>query len=130
MTCQRLYGGSVRHCECMLPNKGGWLECPPEARGADKRGMYLAQVPSIDALAVRHTAAFGRRMPPAGLFDTAKTVDVSASLSDAMQLGPPDEPLHLTPTGEMCQSCGAFAMIRTGTCLTCQVCHESSGGCS
>ncbi len=32
LTCQRLYGGSVRACACTLPDKGGWLECPPEAR--------------------------------------------------------------------------------------------------
>jgi hypothetical protein len=33
-------------------------------------------------------------------------------------------------TGELCGECGAFAMIRTGTCLTCQMCGGTSGGCS
>jgi hypothetical protein len=30
--CERLYGGSVKDCQCRLPN-GTWAECPPEARG-------------------------------------------------------------------------------------------------
>ena len=33
-------------------------------------------------------------------------------------------------SGDCCQDCGSFAMVRTGTCLTCQVCGSSSGGCS
>ena len=32
MICNRLHGGSVRDCGCRLPDEGGWLECPPEAR--------------------------------------------------------------------------------------------------
>jgi hypothetical protein len=31
--CNRLAGGSAADCHCRLPNLGGWLECPPEARG-------------------------------------------------------------------------------------------------
>lgn len=31
--------------------------------------------------------------------------------------------------GEPCTRCGAMAVIRTGTCLTCQLCGDSSGGC-
>lgn len=34
------------------------------------------------------------------------------------------------PSGDVCTSCGAAAMVRTGTCLTCQACGTSSGGCS
>jgi ClpX C4-type zinc finger len=33
-------------------------------------------------------------------------------------------------TGEMCDHCGNFRMIRTGTCSTCLDCGENSGGCS
>jgi hypothetical protein len=33
-------------------------------------------------------------------------------------------------SGDMCHSCGNFAMVRTGTCLTCQACGDASGGCS
>lgn len=32
------------------------------------------------------------------------------------------------PTGDPCKRCGGL-MVRTGTCLTCQACGESSGGC-
>lgn len=30
--CARLHGGGVRECICFLPNKGGFIECPPVAR--------------------------------------------------------------------------------------------------
>ena len=33
-------------------------------------------------------------------------------------------------TGDCCQTCGGFAMRRTGTCLTCEACGSTSGGCS
>jgi hypothetical protein len=36
----------------------------------------------------------------------------------------------IKPTGDSCQECGSFAMVRTGTCMTCQSCGSSSGGCS
>lgn len=36
--------------------------------------------------------------------------------------------LTSTPTGETCKRCGGF-LVRTGTCMTCQGCGESSGGC-
>lgn len=36
LICKRLHGGSVGLCGCRLPlgadGKGGWLECPPQAR--------------------------------------------------------------------------------------------------
>lgn len=31
------------------------------------------------------------------------------------------------PTGELCDTCGSFAMVRTGACMTCQSCGSSSG---
>ena len=34
----------------------------------------------------------------------------------------------LTPTGDLCKRCGGF-MVRTGSCMTCQACGDSSGGC-
>ncbi len=34
------------------------------------------------------------------------------------------------PSGEWCEDCGMFGMVRTGTCLTCQLCGSKSGGCS
>jgi len=33
-----------------------------------------------------------------------------------------------TATGDLCTKCGGL-MVRTGTCLTCQGCGDSSGGC-
>lgn len=33
-------------------------------------------------------------------------------------------------TGDVCLSCGSFAMVRTGTCLSCLGCGATSGGCS
>lgn len=33
-------------------------------------------------------------------------------------------------SGDICQTCGSPNMIRTGTCLTCVECGDSSGGCS
>ena len=33
-------------------------------------------------------------------------------------------------SGDVCASCGAFAMMRTGTCLTCTACGSTSGGCA
>jgi hypothetical protein len=30
--CNRLHGKSVFDCLCKLPDEGGWLECPSEAR--------------------------------------------------------------------------------------------------
>lgn len=54
-----------------------------------------------------------------------------------VRLSAVEEPLHrvtyavtMSGTGDVCQDCGAFAMIRTGTCLTCTACGSSSGGCS
>jgi hypothetical protein len=76
MICRRLYGGSVRDCDCRLLN-GTWAECPPEARRE-----------------IRNALPFPRL------------------------------------TGDCCQDCGSFAMVRTGTCLTCAACGSSSGGCS
>lgn len=33
-------------------------------------------------------------------------------------------------SGDVCHTCGGPNMIRTGTCLTCSDCGDSSGGCS
>lgn len=30
-------------------------------------------------------------------------------------------------TGDPCLSCGSIQMVRTGTCVTCQSCHQNSG---
>lgn len=33
-------------------------------------------------------------------------------------------------TGSECRQCHSMAMVRTGTCETCQACASTSGGCS
>jgi hypothetical protein len=33
-------------------------------------------------------------------------------------------------TGDICADCGSPNMVRTGTCMTCQDCGSTSGGCS
>lgn len=33
-------------------------------------------------------------------------------------------------SGDVCSNCGSASMVRTGTCLTCQSCGSTSGGCS
>lgn len=92
-SCARLKGMSVRDCACKLPSAvysdgdwygGGWLECPPSARG------ILVPVEEV--------------------------------------IPPPPRPRSMA--GEFCQTCGSPNMIRTGTCMTCASCGDSSGGCS
>lgn len=36
----------------------------------------------------------------------------------------------VVPTGDVCRDCGSPEMVRTGTCLTCQACGSTSGGCA
>lgn len=43
-------------------------------------------------------------------------------------IGARDGSRRSVPTGETCPRCGGF-LVRTGTCMTCQGCGESSGGC-
>lgn len=56
-----------------------------------------------------------------------------SELAGVMELSsPPPAPAKRTEaTGELCRKdgCGGM-MVRTGTCLTCQSCGDSSGGCS
>lgn len=37
---------------------------------------------------------------------------------------------HSEMTGDFCLKCQQFSMVRTGTCLTCVFCGDTSGGCS
>ena len=45
-----------------------------------------------------------------------------------------DKPVHVVPeapkpqlSGDACRRCGNFSLVRTGTCMTCQECGETSG---
>lgn len=43
-----------------------------------------------------------------------------------------DKPKYVVVTeqmGEACMRCGQFALVRTGTCITCQSCGDQLGGC-
>jgi hypothetical protein len=100
--CERLYGGSAKACACRLPigaaGKGGWLECPAEARGI--------LVPAPIESPIAYTPPVELKTPPSRPKDRASY------------------------SGDVCHTCGSPNMVRTGTCLTCQDCGESSGGCS
>lgn len=41
----------------------------------------------------------------------------------------PDGPQGIKYSGECCGNCGSGMTIRTGTCLKCLSCYQSSGGC-
>lgn len=108
IACERLRGGSVKVCECRLPlnpdgTGGGWLPCPSEALGV--------LVPAAP------------RVPDAGVTAAIATHHAAAAIASRPHTRPSVQ------TGEMCTECGGF-MVRTGTCMTCQSCGSSSGGCS
>jgi hypothetical protein len=42
---------------------------------------------------------------------------------------PPPKAPATSASGQFCPKCGG-EMVRTGTCLTCQSCGDTSGGCS
>ena len=52
------------------------------------------------------------------------------SKPDPTALGPPSKPEHARAggyTGETCGVCGSMAVVRTGTCTTCQDCGSQTG---
>jgi hypothetical protein len=107
MTCHRAIGRSIMDCErCrLLPwdreNGGGWRPCP--VGKAFKRQQRQHRN--------RHLTAAERRV-----------------LDNALRRSTPTFASQFT--GEICADCGSVAMVRTGTCSTCQACGSSSGGCS
>lgn len=105
MICNLLNGGSVRDCECRLPDKGGWLECP-------------AYSPSAAELNLIRRVALGQ------------FADWEITPKGARMLADSGSKAAAGFTGDICQTCGSPRMIRTGTCLTCQDCGDTSGGCS
>lgn len=54
---------------------------------------------------------------------------VIASMEDTRATAIP-QPVRRNYSGDICADCGGPNMVRTGTCLTCQDCGSSSGGCS
>lgn len=47
----------------------------------------------------------------------------------AMPVASTDAPPKRAPhfSGEACTHCGNFSLVRSGTCMTCQICGETSG---
>jgi hypothetical protein len=96
--CSRLHGGSARGCVCRLP-EGGWLQCPPEARGILAPAVHFGEDRAANPISARDDHVRPRQS-------------------------------SMGFTGDPCDHCGLFTMVRTGTCLTCQSCGSTSGGCS
>jgi hypothetical protein len=96
--CNRLHGKSIKDCACRLPHKGGWMLCPPEARG------LLEPVEPA------------RRAP----------ISAPSVFSVGPSVVKPSGPISYS--GEMCREpgCGGFT-IRTGSCMTCQSCGANEG---
>lgn len=57
------------------------------------------------------------------------TMIVRNATSPAIPTKPPAPPAAVSSSGQFCPKCGGV-MVRTGTCLTCQSCGDTSGGCS
>lgn len=64
--------------------------------------------------------------------------EIDAASRDAPPVAAPASPSAAAPpraqkpalaanSGDTCRACGNFSLVRTGTCLTCQVCGETSG---
>lgn len=98
--CRRLRGSSIRDCVCKLDD--GWLECPPEARGElEPAPISTSPVPPL----------------PGGVLIAEKPM---TAVQEARAKG---------YTGDFCDLCGSTHVIRAGTCLRCDDCGDSSGGC-
>lgn len=65
--------------------------------------------------------AHGAELVPRGALLVAR--------EDAMPAAPPPAgpPRDLGYTGDPCPTCGSIAVVRTGTCATCQSCGSTSG---
>lgn len=85
-----------------------------------------------------HWARFPATSPDGGQIIDGSAVEMHGFIEAAVEVarGGGERPPPVLPppgprlTGECCQDCGAFQMVRTGTCLTCQRCGSVSGGCS
>jgi hypothetical protein len=127
MICNRLLGGSIRDCDCRLPpwdreQGGGWLRCPPDARG-----ILEPIAPTLTETIAELRTIVSKAVADGSWIDEPKPTVAGVGIRTRIKSAPFAEPML---TGELCQDCGAFAMVRTGTCLTCQVCGSTSGGCS
>ena len=134
MICHRFVGRSIK--DCMLcrvqpwdrENGGGWLACPPEPRACihgqclgvrwecDRRGECLIGNPNDDGHPHNEPTQRHLTISEQGIMKKALTASSRLIASGF--------------TGDICQDCHSVAMVRTGTCLTCNNCGSTSGGCS
>lgn len=156
MICHRAMGKSIRNCmTCrVLPwdreNGGGWLPCPPLAAESERLCDH-GTCPGDRALCDQHgqcMIGFGEDGNPndddsygtSYLTEREQKVTHKALHRSTRLIAMGGETPHLSPplmpafssqfSGDICQDCGSTSMVRTGTCMTCQACGSSSGGCS
>lgn len=119
--CERIWGGSVKVCGCRLPigadGKGGWLECPPEARGL-LEPVPVAPKPAPRSDGIAEPTGFDRRR-----YAMAEPITRGATLSVANV-----PPIRLS--GDVCEFCGSPNLHWSGTCKVCHDCGSPAGGCS
>lgn len=139
IVCERLIGGSVKFCACRLPigadRKGGWLECPPEARGL-LEPVPVARKPAPRSDGIVEPVGFDRRRyAMADALAVGETVaPVASILSETVTRAapeptrPPRPPVRLS--GDICEFCGSPNLQWSGTCKLCRDCGSSAGGCS
>lgn len=126
--CKRLRGGSIRNCLCKLPGtSGGWLECPPKARG------MLAPAPDPSPLPL-FMGGVGLLIPDrAGteLQSEPKTREEVAAVvaEERNALSKMTQARQQGYSGSLCDNCGSARMKRNGACEVCEDCG-TSGGCS
>jgi hypothetical protein len=67
------------------------------------------------------------RLPHDGWLECPPSASLNSRRPD-LGFAPQHPPRRLT--GDICADCGSPNMVRTGTCMTCQDCGSTSGGCS
>lgn len=108
--CNRSHGLSIKNCVCRLDGERGWLECPPDARG-----LLEPVEPPPQPRPLQDAPAYA-----GDLLEAPQTLDRQVMRAQARAMG---------YSGDFCDFCGSTKMLRTGTCLTCEDCSQSSGGC-
>ena len=112
-----------------------WADLPPDAKAVWAR-VEVAVLSGAHRLQVVR-GAWGDEVdlaepPPVGATPRA----LLSRAEEAHEPARPVAPLTRASaavqgfSGNTCTACGSFAMVRTGTCETCQGCGSTSGGCS
>ena len=139
--CALLSGGSIRDCKCRIAD--GWLECPPEARGALVTAERIAE--RKEWLARSRVVTLATAFSPPGtppneqigifhdrntdLIPEPKTPDQIAATVRAERLAAATMARQIGYTGNFCPQCHSTHMKMNGTCEVCEDCG-AQGGCS